>query len=79
MDIMLILRYFYLSYFGKQKKADRGVLHPLRKNLLIVTSLRWGSHLCVALILRKHCKYMKYLFMLQVFFALFFALGHNGR
>lgn len=79
MDIMLILRYFYLSYSMSKKKADRGVLHPLRKNLLIVTSLRWGSHLCVALILRKRCKYRKYLFMLQVFFALFFALGHNGR
>lgn len=53
MDIMLILRYIYLSYFlMSKKKADRGVLHPLRKNLLIVTILRWGSHLCVALILR---------------------------
>lgn len=52
MDIMLILRYFYLSYLMSKKKADRGVLHPLRKNLLIVTILRWGSHLCVALILR---------------------------
>lgn len=52
MDIMLILRYFYLSYYDEQKKADRGVLHPLRKNLLIVTILRWGSLLSVALILR---------------------------
>lgn len=52
MDIMLILRYFYLSYSTSKKKADRGVLYPLRKNLLIVTILRWWSHLCVALILR---------------------------
>lgn len=76
---MLIYRYIYLSYYEEQKKADRGVLHPLRINLLIVTSLRWGSHLCVALILKKHCKYRKYFFMLQVFFALFFVLRQDGR
>lgn len=29
---MLIYRYFYLSYYEEQKKADRGVLHPLRKS-----------------------------------------------
>lgn len=75
---MLIYCYCYLSYYESKKKADRGVLHPLRINLLIVTSLRWGSHLCVALILKKHCKYRKYLFMLQVFFALFFVLRQNG-
>lgn len=69
----------YINHISvSKKKADRGVLHPLRINLLIVTSLRWGSHLCVALILKKHCKYRKYLFMLQVFSALFFVLRQNG-
>lgn len=76
---MLIYCYIYYHITKSKKKADRGVLHPLRKNLLIVTSLRWGSHLCVALILKKHCKYRKYLFMLQVFFALFFVLRQDGR
>ena len=76
---MLIYCYIYYHITKSKKKADRGELHPLRKNLLIVTSLRWGSHLCVALILKKHCKYRKYLFMLQVFFALFFVLRQDGR
>lgn len=84
MDIMLykddyvnLLIYLFIILRRAKKKADRGVLHPLRINLLIVTSLRCWSHLCVALILKKRCKYMKYLFMLQVFFALFFVLRQD--
>lgn len=65
-----------LSRIAKKKRIE---VYSIRfANLLIVTSLRWGSHLCVALILKKRCKYSKYLFMLQVFSALFFLLRQNG-
>lgn len=69
----------YLFIILRRAKKKRIEVYSIRfANLLIVTSLRWGSHLCVALILKKHCKYRKYLFMLQVFFALFFVLRQYG-